>query len=67
MSAKTKKQLLREHAKAVRDIEFAEVAIGILETIGDCGSLVRTLKRKQQTFLRRIDKAAAELGAPYGI
>lgn len=56
---------LRDYAKAHRDIELADVAIEILERVTGCRSIVDSLKRKQQTFLRRMDSAAEGLGAPY--
>lgn len=55
---KTVKDYLRDHSKAVRDIELTEAAIGILEGVNGCSGIVQQLKRKQQSQLRRIDKAA---------
>lgn len=66
VDAKTQRKYLNEHSAASRDIELVEVAIGILERVSGCGSVVQTLKRKQQKYLTRIDAAAEKLGAPYG-
>lgn len=65
MSRKGVREYLRDHSKAKRDIELTEVAIGILETVTGMNAVIAALKRKQQEQLRRIDRAAALLGAPY--
>ena len=36
-----------------------------LDTVTGCQQVVRQLKRKQQTYLTKIDELAAQLGAPY--
>ena len=66
MSEKKQREYLREYSEAHRDIELTEAAIGILESVSNCWSVVKILKRRQQTHLRRLDSAAAKLGAPYG-
>ena len=65
MSKKGVREYLRDHSKARRDIELTEVAIGILESVTGMQPVIATLKRKQQEQLRRIDRNAALLGAPY--
>lgn len=64
MSAQRKH--LNDYKAANRDLELTEAAIKILERVSTAGSVVATLKRKQQIHLRRLDAAAAKLGAPYG-
>ena len=64
MGKKGIRDYLRDHSKAIRDIELTEAAILILDSVTAMQSVVGTLKRKQQVQLRRIDRAAALLGAP---
>ena len=66
MDAKTKRKHLEDYSHACRDIELTEVAINILEHVSNAAAEVKSLKRKQQAHLRRIDAAAEKLGAPYG-
>lgn len=66
MDEKTKRKHLLEYTDACRDIELTEAAIQLLERVSNTASVVSTLKRRQHTHLRRIDAAAAKLGAPYG-
>lgn len=66
MDAKTKRKHLNDYTDACRDIELTEAAIGILESVTGAAGVVATLRRKQRSHLRRIDAAAAKLGAPYG-
>lgn len=66
MDTKETRKHLAEHARASKDIELTEAAINILERVKGCEGVITTLKKKQQIQLRRIDAAAAKLGAPYG-
>lgn len=62
---KTQRDHLNAYSSAHRDIQLSESAIGILEGVSGCNSIVNSLKQKQQIFLRRMDIAAEQLGAPY--
>lgn len=63
---KTKRQYLDDYSRALRDIELAGIAIDILEKVRGSQSIVRMLKNKSISRLKRLDAAAAKLGAPYG-
>jgi hypothetical protein len=64
---KTQRDWLNEYGKAVRDIEVSEAAITMLEACSHRAARVAAaaLKTGQQVCLRRLDAAAAKLGAPY--
>ena len=64
--AKVRRKFLQDYSAAHRDIELSEAAIKLLEGVSDAGKVIATLKRKQQSHLRRLDSAASKLGAPYG-
>lgn len=66
MDAKTKRKHLNDYSDAHRDIELTEAAICILERVTGAQGMVAALKKKQHGHLRRMDKAAEKLGAPYG-
>lgn len=66
MDAKTKRKHLNDYSHAHRDIELTEAAILLLEKVSNAQTVVKALKKKQIMHLRRIDAAAAKLGAPYG-
>lgn len=59
------RQHLDEHQRAQRDIELTEVAINILERTSNSSAVIRTLRKKQYSYLKKLDAAAAKLGAPY--
>lgn len=61
----TRRKYLQDYTAAHRDIELTEAAIGLLERVSGTAAVVKSLKRKQQVALRRLDTAAAKLGAPY--
>lgn len=58
---------LKTYGNELKEIEFAELAIHICERISDPAGArcVAQLKRAQQRILKRLDAAAAKLGAPY--
>lgn len=56
---------LNDYSAAHRDIELTEAAICLLEKVSGTRGVRETLKRKQQVHLRRLDRAAEKLGAPY--
>lgn len=64
---KTPREHLEDYTYAARALEMQELCIGILEHQGSQASMrcVDILKRDQQVQLRRLDAAAAKLGAPY--
>jgi hypothetical protein len=65
-----RRKILNDFAAATRDIELTEAAINILERVHDSRAVrssINALKREQQAHLRRLDAAAAKLGAPYGV
>ena len=59
---------LNDFQAAVRDIEYAQACIRMLERMtGQAPQrIIKTLKREQQRYLKQIDASAAKLGAPYG-
>lgn len=67
MDTKKQREHLDQHTRAVRDIELTEAAINILESVSgaEAQRCIKRLKAEQQRQLRRIDAAAAKLGAPY--
>lgn len=58
---------LDEHVKERLDMERAEMCINILEMMHDPvgGQCIKLLKASQQRQLKRMDKHAAAMGAPY--
>lgn len=68
MDAKTKRKHLNDYSKAARDIELAGVAITILERMNCRGAItaINALKRRSTSRIKKLDAAAAKLGAPYG-
>lgn len=58
---------LREYTEAARQIELGGVAIGVLEKMRGKtpARLIKSLEYEQQRALKRLDAAAAKLGAPY--
>jgi hypothetical protein len=64
---KTQRDWLDEYSKAARDIEISEAAITVLAACSHRAArvAVAALKNGQQGCLRRLDAAAARLGAPY--
>lgn len=68
MDAKTKRKHLDEYWNAARDIELAEVCIRILEGLRDPAGqrCIKALMDGQQRQIKRMDKAAESIGAPYG-
>lgn len=68
MDAKVKRKHLDEYTDAAREIELAGICINVLETLRDpVGQrCVKALKASQQRQIKRLDKAAEKLGAPYG-
>jgi hypothetical protein len=69
MDAKTRRKHLNDYSAANRDIELTEQAIYMIERVSEsrqASAAISLLKREQQRNLRRLDKAAEKLGAPYG-
>lgn len=66
MDAKTKRRHLNEYSNALRDIELTQLAIDLMERVGNSATIVEALKKKRHAHLRKMDSAAAKLGAPYG-
>ena len=64
---KQQRKLLEAYTAEVRTIELTEAAISLLEQVDLSPHLrcVKTLKRQQVIAVRRLDKLAAQLGAPY--
>ena len=64
---KTPRQHLEDYTYVLRSMEIQQVAIDLLDHLGTAGSMraVAILKRDQQVQLRKLDAAAARLGAPY--
>ncbi len=58
---------LNDFQDAARQIELAQVAIDVMEKMNTraATAAIRILKRGQQPLLKRLDAAAAKLGAPY--
>ena len=50
MGKKGIRDYLRDHSKAIRDIELTEAAILILDSVTGMQSVLGTLKRKQQVI-----------------
>ncbi len=59
---------LNDFADANRQIELAEACIRTLEAMRGTTAqhCIAKLKREQQAALKRLDRAAEKLGAPYG-
>lgn len=68
MGKKTQREHLRTYTIAARQLELAGVAINVLEGMNtrEAAQAIKTLQRGQQVQLKRLDDAAAKLGAPYG-
>lgn len=69
MTTKKKQyEALHRYTAATRALELSGAAIRILERLDtqEAKSAVDTLLRGQQRQLKLLDKAAADLGAPYG-
>ena len=68
MDAHTKRKHLEAYTWAARNIELTGAAIVILEGVdgNEARTAIRVLMRSQQRHLKRLDAAAAKLGAPYG-
>ena len=68
MDAKKRRAILNEYTDAARQIELAGAAIGVLEMMRsrEATNAINSLNRGQQRHLKRLDAAAAKLGAPYG-
>ena len=68
MDAKTKRKHLNDYTCAAREIELAGVAITILEGMNcrEATTAINALKRRSMNRIKRLDAAAAKLGAPYG-
>lgn len=68
MDAKTARKYLNEYSHEQRELDAAEYAIGLLERMDSeiAQKCVSMLKGEQRKILKRLDKAAADLGAPYG-
>lgn len=64
---KTPRQHLEAYTDAARQIELAGVAINVLEGMNsrEAAAAISVLTRGQQRHLKRLDAAAAALGAPY--
>jgi hypothetical protein len=67
MDPKTQRKHLTEYTDAARQIELAGVCINVLEAMrGDIAvRCINALKAEQQRALKKLDKAAERLGAPY--
>lgn len=67
MDTKKQRQHLRDYTDAARQIELAGMAILILEGMNtkEAATAVKVLHRGQQPLLKKLDKAAEKLGAPY--
>lgn len=65
---KTPRAHLNDYTYAMREIELAEVAVKILEALNSIESrrAIKMLLKLQQRQVKRLDAAAAKLGAPYG-
>jgi len=63
----TQREHLNAYTTAVRDLELTDTAIEILERVTGVASqrCIKALKAEQQRHLKRLDVAAAKLGAPY--
>ena len=68
MDAKTKREYLNEYTNAARQIELSGVAIAVLEKMhgNTAQRLIKSLHHESARALKRLDAAAAKLGAPYG-
>lgn len=68
MDEKTLRKHLIEFQHAAREIELAGVCIDVLEGLRDpVGErCIKALKSSQGRQLKRLDRAAEKLGAPYG-
>ena len=66
VDAKTKRKHLNDYSHAHRDIELTQLAIDLMERVGNSETIVKALKNKRHSHLRKMDAAAAKLGAPYG-
>lgn len=63
----SQRDILLDHDAAVRNIELTEAAINILERVGTLAAkrAIAMLKKSQDASVRRLDRTAAKLGAPY--
>ena len=67
MDTKTQRKHLTEYTYAARQIELAGVCINVLEAMRGAAAIhcITSLKAEQQRALKKMDKAAEQLGAPY--
>lgn len=65
--ANKKRDHLNDYTDAAREIEIAGVAIKALECMRsvEAARAIKMLHVAQQRHLKRLDAAAAKLGAPY--
>jgi hypothetical protein len=59
---------LDDYSRALRDIEHTGIAITIIERVSlsrSASAAIGFLKREQRRNIRRLDRAAEKLGAPY--
>lgn len=59
---------LDDYSRALRDIEHTGIAITMIERVSSSRSAsaaIGLLKREQRRNIRRLDRAAENLGAPY--
>jgi hypothetical protein len=68
MDKKTRRKHLNEYTEAARQIELAAVAICVLEGLDGAAAVrcIAALQKEQQRALKRMDRCAEMLGAPYG-
>lgn len=67
MSATAKRKILNEYTDAARRLELSGVAVDVLERVGGVTAqrCIKQLKAEQHRQLKKLDRAAARLGAPY--
>ena len=64
-----KRKILNEYTDHARTIELAQVCIRALEAMrgATAASCIRALQSEQKRALKKLDKAAELLGAPYQV
>lgn len=59
------RKILDRYTHATQELERIGAAVLILESCHGCEAALKVLRKRMQIELKRMDKAAEELGAPY--
>jgi len=65
MDTKMRRRHLNDYTRAHTDIELTQLAIDMMERVGNSRTILNALKKKRSACLRKMDDAAEKMGAPY--